>query len=74
MSAMDNHLLTVVETNSYIQSADGILSSDERAEIVDMVAENPTCGDIIRGSNGVRKVRFAIGNRGWWSTGYLLLL
>ena len=29
-----------------------------------MIAANPACGDLIVGGGGVRKVRFAIGNKG----------
>jgi hypothetical protein len=35
------------------------LSDEERAAIVNEIAGNPTQGDEIRGSGGVRKIRFA---------------
>ena len=35
---------TVVETPGYIKAAETILSEQERAEIVAMVAGNPDCG------------------------------
>ncbi len=59
-----NELLTVVETRSYLVAAKNILSEKDRVLLVDMIAQNPRCGDIIEGAGGVRKVRFALGNRG----------
>lgn len=61
---MDAPLHTIVETPAYLASAKGLLSDDERAEIAEMIASNPTRGDLIIGGGGVRKVRFAIGNKG----------
>jgi hypothetical protein len=61
---MGDVLLTVVETNAYLAAARGIMSDNERTEVVDMIAADPACGNILRGGNGIRKVRFAVGNRG----------
>ena len=61
---IQDNLLTVVETNAYLAAAKGIISEGERAEIVDIIAREPTCGDVIRGGGGIRKIRFAIGKRG----------
>ena len=51
---------TVIETPRYLASAaqEG-LDDDERASIVAFVAEHPTAGDIIPGTGGARKLRFA---------------
>lgn len=57
-------LLTVVETASYLADAKKLMTDQERAEIVTRIAEDPTCGDLIVGGGGVRKVRHAIGNKG----------
>ena len=54
---------TVVETPSYLADAERLLSQVERKAIVDLSAE-PTCGVLISGSHGIRKVRFAFGGRG----------
>ena len=35
------------------------LSEDERAKVINRVASNPTAGDLIPGTGGARKVRFA---------------
>jgi hypothetical protein len=51
---------TVVETPAYLASAnDEDLSAAERLAIVDYLARNPDAGDIIPGTGGARKVRFA---------------
>src|SRR4051812_22425181 len=55
---------TVVETPSYLAEAERLFSSRERAAIVDRLATDPTCGVVIPGSGGIRKVRFGFGGRG----------
>lgn len=55
---------TVVETRSYLADAERLFSSDERKAIVDRLAADPTCGVVIPGSGGIRKVRFGFGARG----------
>jgi hypothetical protein len=58
---------TVVETPPYLRAADGLFTEDERRAIVDMVAADPDCGDLMPGTGGHRKVRFAragMGKRG----------
>ena len=50
---------TVVETPTYLAVADKLFSEDERADIVALVAADPECGDVIRGTGGFRKVRVA---------------
>jgi hypothetical protein len=39
-------------------------SPDEQKAVVDRLAADPTCGMVIPGSGGVRKVRFGFGGRG----------
>ncbi len=57
------HLMTkqtVIETPDYLADAeDAGLTTAEREAILDVVAENPKRGDLIRGSGGARKLRFA---------------
>ncbi len=51
---------TVVETPAYLASADDEgLSAVERSVIVDYLARNPDAGEIMPGTSGARKVRFA---------------
>jgi mRNA-degrading endonuclease RelE of RelBE toxin-antitoxin system len=55
---------TVVETPSYLADAERLYSPAERKVIVDRLAGDPLCGVVIRGSGGIRKVRFGFGGRG----------
>ena len=48
---------TVVETPTYLAIANKLFSEEERADIVAMLAADPECGDLIRGTGGFRKVR-----------------
>ena len=57
-------LVTVIETNTFLRDAAGLFSESERGALVDYLSANPFAGDEIRGSGGVRKVRFAVGGRG----------
>lgn len=51
---------TIAETQAYIKQAERIgLTDAERAAIKLYLSQHPDAGDIIRGSGGVRKVRFA---------------
>jgi hypothetical protein len=52
------------------------MSAAEKDDLFDFIARNPKEGDVISGTGGVRKLRFAIqgkGKRGG-GQGYLLLL
>jgi hypothetical protein len=40
-------LITVVETAGFIASAAGLLSEEERAGVIEMLARDPECGDVI---------------------------
>lgn len=51
---------TVVETPDYLSDAKRArLTDKEREDIALWVAENPDAGDVIEGTGGARKVRFA---------------
>lgn len=64
---------TVVETPAYLRAAKAAgLSEKDMAEIVDLVAANPSIGDAIKGSGGCRKVRFAGRGKGK-SGGYRII-
>ena len=56
---------SVIETPDYLADAKRAgLSQDEREEIVEYIARNPEAGDLIQGSGGARKVRFAVKGKG----------
>jgi hypothetical protein len=63
-SPMDLPPHTIVETASYLASTKGLLTGEDRVAVIDRIASDPTCGDLIVGGGGVRKVRFAIANKG----------
>lgn len=57
-------MLTIVETRAYVSRADKLLDEEEREEIKVQLALDPERGAIMRGTDGVRKMRFAVGGRG----------
>ncbi|CAN5665819.1 hypothetical protein BH10PSE6_BH10PSE6_46080 [soil metagenome] len=55
----------VIETPDYLREARAAgLRDEERRTIVDHVAANPRVGELIVGSGGARKIRFAAPGRG----------
>lgn len=56
--------MTVFETAAYLARAEKLLSQAEREAVVQMVAQEPSCGDLMEGTGGVRKVRVAVCGRG----------
>jgi hypothetical protein len=51
---------TVIETPAFLASAtDEHVSDDERQAIVSFMASNPDAGEIMPGTGGARKIRFA---------------
>jgi len=51
---------TVVETPAFLGDARSLgLSDGQRLEIVTSITANPEAGDVIEGTGGARKVRFA---------------
>ena len=56
--------LTVVETIGYLSDATTLFTDEERQAVVDMVATDPACGEVMKGCGGARKVRFALQGRG----------
>ena len=57
-------LITVGEMPEYVRRATKLLSESERSELIDHVAANPRAGDLVHGTGGVRKLRWARGGRG----------
>lgn len=57
-------LMTIAETGVYSRKAAVLLEEEERNEIIDHLSDNPTAGDLIRESGGVRKLRWARPGRG----------
>ena len=59
--------VSVIEFAGYRRRASELLTAGQRDAVIDLVAYEPTCGDIIPGSGGLRKVRIGrdgMGKRG----------
>jgi len=57
-------LITVAELPEFVRRAASLLSEDERMALVQYLSANPRAGDLIAGTGGVRKLRWARGGRG----------
>ena len=55
---------TVTELPEYIWRANELLNEAERKSIIDYLAAHPRAGDIMEGTGGIRKIRWARGGRG----------
>lgn len=56
---------TVIETPTFLASAkDEGLGDEERLAIVTFIASHPSAGDVMSGTGGARKVRFAGRSKG----------
>lgn len=51
-------LQTVVETPEFIKRAQSCMSDESKQEFISYIAKNPTSGDVMAGTGGVRKVRW----------------
>ena len=49
-------LVTVVETPEFIRRTDKLMTATERDELIAYLAANPTVGDLLPGTGGVRKL------------------
>ena len=55
----------VIETQTFVNAAAEVgLDEDDRRKIVLFLSDNPTAGDLITGTGGARKLRFAFRGRG----------
>ena len=53
-----DRVFTVIETPVYSRKAEALLSGSEREDFAVFISRNPTAGSVVRGSGGVRKVRW----------------
>ena len=56
--------VAVVEFDEFLAATRKLMREDERAALVDYLASNPLAGDLIAGTGGVRKLRWALEGRG----------
>lgn len=61
---MPRQPVSVIELMGYRRRADELLTREQQDAIVDLVAYEPACGDLIPGSGGLRKVRVGTKGRG----------
>jgi mRNA-degrading endonuclease RelE of RelBE toxin-antitoxin system len=57
-------VLTFIETKLFSRLLQNYLSDDEYAALQNFLVDNPEAGDLIRGSGGVRKLRWGLVGRG----------
>ena len=57
-------LVTVVETPEFIKQAAGLLSEKELDELKYHLSATPRAGDVLQGTGGVRKLRWAAKGKG----------
>ena len=56
--------VTVIEMPEFLSATRKLLDDQERADLVDHMARNPEAGDLVQGTGGVRKLRWALEGRG----------
>lgn len=57
-------LSTIVELPEFIKRTSDLLSESERQELIVYLASYPKSGDLIQGTGGIRKLRWARDGRG----------
>lgn len=70
---MKRPLVTVVEHPNYIRRAEKLLAPEQMEEIADLLAANPSAGEIMQGTGGCRKLRYA-GIRGKGKSGGMRII
>ncbi|HTW74744.1 MAG TPA: hypothetical protein VMD56_07480 [Steroidobacteraceae bacterium] len=57
-------MLTFIETKLFTRLVGEYLSDDQYAALQWSLAANPSAGDIVKGTGGVRKIRWGVAGRG----------
>ena len=57
-------MLTFIETKLFTRLVHHYFTDDEYAALQNSIVANPDAGDVIRGSGGVRKLRWGLAGRG----------
>lgn len=55
-------MLHFIETAKFTKQIKELLSDDEYTEFQEMLIKTPEIGDLVRGTGGLRKVRFSLEN------------
>ena len=56
--------ITIVELPEFIRKSEKLMNSEEHDSLLSFLSTNPTAGILIQGTGGVRKLRWATGNKG----------
>ena len=56
--------VSVTEFAAYQRRANELLTEAEQDAVIDLIAYEPTCGNLIPGTGGLRKLRVALGGGG----------
>jgi len=54
-------LVTIVETRAFLSRATGLMDEEDRNTLKAMLAADPECGAVMRGTGEVRKMRLRKG-------------
>ena len=57
-------MITIAETESFQKKIKKLLSIEEKDDLIAYLSEHPSAGDLIQGSGGIRKIRWARGAKG----------
>ncbi len=57
-------MMTFIETKLFSRLIGGYLADEEYSALQSALMANPEAGDLIRGSGGVRKLRWSVAGRG----------
>lgn len=55
---------TIVEMPEFLRRAEALISEDEKQGIINYLAAHTETGIAMKGTGGIRKLRWAIGNKG----------
>lgn len=55
---------TIVELPEFIRKSQGLLTDEEKRHLINHLATHPQAGDLIQGTGGIRKLRWAIQSKG----------
>jgi hypothetical protein len=56
---MTKAMVTIVEHPNYLRRAERLLTPEQMDEVADMLAADPNSGDLMQGTGGCRKLRYA---------------
>lgn len=56
--------ITIVELPEFIRRSEKLMNAEEHDRLLSFLATNPSAGVVMQGTGGVRKIRWATGNKG----------